>query len=243
MGKTTLKVQLLQMTENAVDLVYAACRQCYSSEFAGDIFTKSTDSFEKKEAFVRKIVASGHESPLEHVKFTFAVKGVSRALTHQLVRHRIASYSQQSQRYIKETNFDYIIPPSVEADPELKTEFERLMQSIQESYNAMLERFKAKGKTGEKANQDARFVLPQAAETKIVITMNARQLLHFFKQRCCSRAQWEIRHLADEMLKICRDELPSIFFHAGAKCVELEYCPEGEQFSCGRYPGKSRKNT
>ncbi len=243
MGKTTLKVQLLQMTENAVDLVYAACRQCYSSQFAGDIFTKGSDSFEKKEAFVRKIVASGHESPLEHVKFTFAVKGVSRALTHQLVRHRIASYSQQSQRYIKETNFDYIIPPSVEADPELRTEFERLMRNIQESYNAMLERLKAQGKTGEKVNQDARFVLPQAAETKIVITMNARQLLHFFKQRCCTRAQWEIRHLADEMLKMCKEKLPSIFTNAGAKCVELEYCPEGEQFSCGRYPGKLQKNT
>lgn len=239
MSTVSLKVQLLQMTENAVDLVYAACRQCYSAEFAGDIFTKSKESLEKKEAFLKKIVASGHESPLEHVNFTFAVQGVSRALTHQLVRHRIASYSQQSQRYIKETKFSYIIPPTVAADPEMKAEFEKLMGNIQKSYNLMLERFKAKGKTGEKANQDARFVLPQAAETKIVVSMNARQLINFFKTRCCSRAQWEIRHLADEMLKICRERLPSIFSKAGAKCVALEYCPEGEKFSCGRYPANS----
>lgn len=239
MGQAELKIQMLQMTENAVELVYAACRQCYCAEFSGDIFTNNTDPLEKKEAFIKKIVSSGHESPLEHVVFSFAVKGVSRALTHQLVRHRLASYSQQSQRYIKETDFDYIIPPSIAADPELKTEFEKLMRNIQISYNAMLKGFKAKGRTGEKANQDARFVLPQAAETKIVITMNARELLHFFKARCCQRAQWEIRRLAEEMLEVCRQKLPCIFSSAGAKCVELEYCPEGSKFSCGRYRAKA----
>ena len=239
MGQIKLHVQLLQMTDNAVELVYAACRQCYSSEFAGDIFCATDVPNDKKEAFVRKIVASGHESPLEHVNFTFAVKGISRALSHQLVRHRIASYSQQSQRYIKETEFDYVIPPTVSSDPELKTEFETLMKNIQQSYNLMIDRFKSKGLKGEKANQDARFVLPQAAETKIVITMNARSLLHFFKARCCQRAQWEIRQLGEAMLVICREKLPSIFLNAGAKCVALDYCPEGEQFSCGRYPVKA----
>jgi len=240
MSQTILSVKLLEVSRNAVALIYAACRQCYSAQFAGDIFDEAEASANAQEAFIQKIAASGHESPLEHVKFTFAIQGVSRALTHQLVRHRVASYSQQSQRYVKADNFDYIVPPSIAGDEALCKEFLRIMREIQASYNTLLERYKEKGKSGEEANQDARFVLPQAAETKIVVTMNCRELLHFFKHRCCSRAQWEIRRLAEEMLKICRRELPCVFTHAGAQCVQLEYCPEGEKFSCGRYPVKSK---
>ncbi len=237
MAETKLNVSLLTRTPDALKLIYAASRQCYSSEFAGDIFD-GDKSEDKMTSFIERIVASGHESPLEHVSFSFAVEGVSRALTHQLVRHRLASYSQQSQRYVKEADFDFIIPPSIKKDEAATEEFLKVMQQIQDGYNNLLEFFKSKGVEGEKANQDARFLLPQASETKIVVTMNVRELFHFFKLRCCTRAQWEIRKMADMMLAICKEELPSVFSRAGAKCVELEYCPEGAKFTCGRFPLK-----
>ncbi|MBN2831474.1 MAG: FAD-dependent thymidylate synthase [Candidatus Omnitrophica bacterium] len=238
MAQARLHVELLDISQDALSLIYAACRQCYSAGFAGEIFADGSKDSAKQEEFVRQVVSSGHESPLEHVKFTFAIEGVSRALTHQLVRHRIASYSQQSQRYVKASDFDYIIPPLIEADAEMKKEYINTMQEIQESYNRLLGAFEKKGKKGETANQDARFVLPQAAETKIIVTMNCRELMHFFKERCCSRAQWEIRRLADEMLKICKQKLPAVFNNSGAKCVTLGYCPEGVKFTCKRYPLK-----
>jgi thymidylate synthase (FAD) len=239
MPQTHLRVKLLEMSENAIPLIYAACRQCYAEKFAGDIFF-DTSSIEKKAAFVQKVVASGHESPLEHVKFTFAVDGVSRALTHQLVRHRLASYSQQSQRYVKEGDFDYVIPPAIERDPAAHKEFTDLMAGIQKSYTKLLGLMEKANIAGEAANQDARFVLPQAAETKIVVTMNCRELLHFFNHRCCARAQWEIRALAEEMLAVCREKLPAVFTGGGAKCESLGYCPEGEKFCCGKYPVKEK---
>lgn len=246
MPEVNVHVRLLEMTQNAVALMYAACRQCYSHKFAGDFFDQKDEDPGKQADFIKKVIASGHESPLEHVKFTFAIEGVSRALTHQLVRHRMASYSQQSQRYVKESHFDYIIPPSVAADERLKNEFLKAMDLIQAGYNRMLEYYKEKGCEGERANQDARFLLPQAAETKIVVTMNCRELLHFFQHRCCARAQWEIKRLAEKMLEIARQNLPQVFENAGAKCENLGYCPEGEKFSCRRYPLKEEvigKNT
>jgi thymidylate synthase (FAD) len=240
MAEVNVNVRLLEMSQKPVALIYAACRQCYSLKFAGELFDGDKETPQKQAEFIRKVVASGHESPLEHVKFTFAIEGVSRALTHQLVRHRIASFSQQSQRYVKETNFDYIVPPIIAADEGLKTEFLKTMDLIQASYNKLLEGFKAKGKVGEKANQDVRFVLPQAAETKIVVTMNCRELIHFFHLRCCARAQWEIKRLADKMLAIVKKELPEVFDSVGAKCDALGYCPEGDGFTCGKYPLKEK---
>ncbi len=239
MGEIKLNIKLLDFTDNALPVIYSACRQCYSEKFAGDIFDEPGDR-KKMAQFVRKVVQSGHESPLEHVKFTFAIEGVSRALTHQLVRHRLASYSQQSQRYVKAGDFDYVIPSVIEKRPEAREEFLKLMNEIKKGYNRILDVLKADGISGEAANQDARFVLPQAAETKIVVTMNCRELMHFFKQRCCVRAQWEIRALADSMLEVCKARLPEVFEEAGAKCVELRYCPEGEKFTCGRYPLKDK---
>jgi thymidylate synthase (FAD) len=239
MSKVTMNVKLLEMSQNAISLIYVACRQCYSEKFAGDVFFNDTKDLKKQEEFVKSIVASGHQSPLEHVKFTFAIEGVSRALTHQLVRHRIASYSQQSMRYVKENDFDFIIPPTLERNLEAKNEFEKMMVLIQQSYTRMLELLRQDNVIGEAANQDARFVLPQAAETKIVVTMNCRELLHFFEHRCCSRAQWEIRQLANKLLDICVGALPAVFSAAGAKCAALGYCPEGEKFCCGKYPVKS----
>ena len=238
MSKVMMNVKLLEMSQNAISLIYVACRQCYSEKFSGDIFSDATVNLKKQEEFVRSIVASGHQSPLEHVKFTFAIQGVSRALTHQLVRHRIASFSQQSQRYVKEKDFDYIIPPSIEKNPQAKNEFDKLMVTIQQSYTKLLLLMGEDNLSGETANQDARFTLPQAAETKIVVTMNCRELLHFFQHRCCLRAQWEIRQLANKMLEICVEKLPAVFSAAGAKCEALGYCPEGEKFCCGKYPLK-----
>ncbi|MFA4983937.1 MAG: FAD-dependent thymidylate synthase [Candidatus Omnitrophota bacterium] len=240
MGQAQLHLELLDFSQNAVSLIYAACRQCYSARFAAGMFRDGEKEIKKREEFIRTVVSSGHESPLEHVKFTFAAEGVSRALTHQLVRHRLASYSQQSQRYVKEEDFDYIIPPSIEAQEETKKKYIAVMREIQKNYNSLLKALEKKNKKGESANEDARFILPQASETKIVFTMNCRQLLHFFKERCCSRAQWEIRRLAEEMLKICKKKLPAVFANAGAKCVILGYCPEGERFTCKRYPTKNK---
>lgn len=238
MAHAQLHVELLDHSQNALSLIYAACRQCYCAGFAGKIFTDGINDPGDQEQFVRQVVASGHESPLEHVKFTFAVEGVSRALTHQLVRHRIASYSQQSQRYVKETDFDYIIPPSIEADEEMKKEYVNIMRAIQESYTCLLKAFEKKNRKGEAVNQDVRFVLPQAAETKIIVTMNCRELMHFFQERCCLRAQWEIRRLAQEMLRICQQKLPAVFGNSGAKCSALGYCPEGAKFTCKKFPLK-----
>ncbi len=233
-----MKIELLEYSENALSLIYAACRQCYSPKSAAGIFASGKDHGKNREGFVKQVVSSGHESPLEHVKFTFAVEGVSRALTHQLVRHRIASYSQQSQRYVQEEDFDYIVPPSIAEDADMTRVYTETMTTIQSAYDRLIDGFRERGLKGEIANQDARFILPQAAETKIVVTMNCRELLHFFKQRCCSRAQWEIRALARKMLDLCREKLPAVFEDAGAKCVALGYCPEGERFTCGRYPLK-----
>jgi thymidylate synthase (FAD) len=137
---------------------------------------------------------------------------------------------------VKASAFDYIIPPSIEKDAEMRREYEAIMERIQESYTALVDALGRKGKKGQSANEDARFILPQAVETKIVVTMDCRELLHFFRERCCARAQWEIRELAEEMLNICRQRVPVIFGNAGAKCVALGYCPEGEKFTCGRYP-------
>jgi thymidylate synthase (FAD) len=236
MPPVELEVKLLEMTERPLSLLYVAYRQCYASGWAGDMWEEDAGD-DRKAAFIRKMMQSGHDSPLEHVKCTFAVAGVSRALTHQLVRHRVASYSQQSQRYVDMRHFGYIIPPSIAGDEALRAEFERCMDGIQRSYQGLLARFGEKSVVGEKAHEDARFVLPQAAETKIVVTMNCRELLHFFSQRCCRRAQWEIRALANKMLEICREKLPAVFENGGARCERLGYCSEGK-FSCGRFPLK-----
>ena len=238
MAESKLKVKLIAQTPEALKVVYSAARQCYSSDAAGDIFDQAQGD-DDVEGFIEKILASGHESPLEHVSFTFAIEGISRVCSHQLVRHRIASFSQQSQRYVREQDFDYIVPDSMKSDPEIKKIFEGLLSDIQSSYNKMLDLFKRKGISGEQANQDVRFVLPGACETKIAMTMNLRELIHFFSLRLCSRAQWEIRALAQEMLKICKNSSPTLFKNVDVKCVSLGYCPEGEKFSCGRYLTKN----
>jgi thymidylate synthase (FAD) len=233
-----LDVALLAYTPEPLFLIYAAFRQCYHAGFVADMWPRllaGEISREKQAEFVAKILESGHVSPIEHVSFTFAIEGVSRALTHQLVRHRIASYSQQSQRYVDASSFDYILPPAIKKIPEARARFEAFMEEVGSAYRDLKEILEQHGRK-DKAKEDARFVLPQAAETRIVATMNCRSLLNFFEQRSCMRAQWEIRALSDKMLSLCRATLPEVFSVAGAKCERLGYCPEGEKFTCGKYP-------
>ncbi len=240
MPETKLEVKLLTGTPNAMSLIYAAFRQCYSPGFAGDLWPgliQGEIEPGKQADFIAKVLESGHDSPVEHVCYSFAIQGVSRALTHQLVRHRIASYSQQSQRYVDESDFEYVLPPSIAKVPEAREKYEEFMSQAGSNYRELKAILLEHGR-GKKAIEDARFVLPQASESKIVVTMNCRALIHFFELRCCERAQWEIRKLAWKMLKILRTELPVIFQTAGPRCERLGYCPEGEKFTCGKKPLK-----
>jgi thymidylate synthase (FAD) len=160
-------------------------------------------------------------SVIEHASFTFSIEDVSRALTHQLVRHRIASYTQQSQRYVRyDTLKSYVVPPSITANPEAEKIFDETLERISETYNKLLNMGIPK--------EDARYILPNAAKTNIVVTMNARELRHFFNLRCCMRSQWELREVAIEMLRQVKRVAPSLFENAGPTCVEFGYCPEGE---------------
>ncbi len=230
MPEAKLKVLLLEHTPNPESVVAMAAKLCYSPSDVEGLRDKINAKDQR--AFVEKLVSIGHMSPVEHVSFTFGIEGVSRACTHQLVRHRVASYSQQSQRYVKETEFDYVIPETVKQDPALTKAFEKYMRHAQKAYDEMMAGLAKMGITGETAQQDARFLLPNAAETKIVVTMNARELLHFFRVRCCNRAQWEIRAMATEMLKEAKKVAPVLFKDAGPGCVKGK-CPEGKM-SCGK---------
>lgn len=233
-----LKVSLIEYTRNPERVIAAAAKLCYSQSGIDDIMENLTP--ENTEKFLNMLMSYGHESPIEHVSFTFAVEGVSRTLTHQLVRHRIASYSQQSQRYVKLDQFEYIIPPAIENDEESKRIFIKNMEECQKSYDMIAERLKSryieeglkKSAAEKKAIEDARYVFPNACETKIVFTMNARSLMNFFKHRCCQRAQWEIRAMADMMLKEVKSVAPILFKYAGPSCVNSA-CPEGKM-TCGK---------
>lgn len=239
-----MKVKILTHTPNLEDVITSAGKLCYSKVGVDEISKKSTK--EDTERFVKMLSDMGHHSPLEHVSFTFAVEGVSRALTHQLVRHRIASYSQQSQRYVNlEETFDFVYPNAI-INEGLSSEYAEIMDYIHSKYvdltQKLEEKYLARGmdkrSANKKAIEDARYVLPNACETKIVFTMNVRTLLHFFEKRCCSRAQWEIRNLANEMLRQCREISPTLFNNAGATC-KRGYCNEGSM-SCN--PNLAKKN-
>ena len=182
---------------------------------------------------VRGLVRSGHHSALEHACFTFAVDGISRACSHQLVRHRVASYSQQSQRYVRFTSDEgFIVPPKIAAHSEASEVFLEAMENARRSYEKLVELGLAEGRTNESVCEDARFVLPNAAETKIVVTMNARELRHFFSLRCCRRAQWEINRLAWTMRQLVLSAAPLLFEGTGPGCM-CGGCPEGKM-TCGQ---------
>lgn len=242
-----MKVELLQYTPEPEKLVSAAAKLCYSrvgiSEIMGNLDSSNTSKF------LEMLMDLGHESPIEHVDFTFGVEGISRVLTHQLVRHRIGcSYSQQSQRYVKLSQFDYIVPPQIDNNMEAKEKFISAMEYSQKCYDELVEilfkknyeKLLASGKSEKQARQeaekisieDSRYVFPNACETKIMFTMNARSLYNFFKNRCCNRAQWEIHDLADNMLMKVREVAPVLFKNAGPSCLTGR-CPEGKM-TCGR---------
>ncbi|MFW6014393.1 MAG: FAD-dependent thymidylate synthase [Nanoarchaeota archaeon] len=219
--ESKLNVKLLNYTPAPANLVARAARLCYSNSEIDELLENMTQ--ENCETLLKKLLQLGHESPIEHASFTFAIEGISRACSHQLVRHRIASYSQQSQRYVDSSDYSYIIPPSVKKDEKLKEHYENIMSEIGKFYEELKESV---------PKEDARFVLPNACETKLVITMNARSLKNFFKHRTCIRAQWEIRNMAQKMLKICREESPVLFDNMGPDCITEKVCPEGSM-SCG----------
>ena len=220
-----MKVTLITHTPEPAKIIASAAKLCYS---ASDIQTLMDGlTTEKVEAFIEKLTDLGHQSPLEHCTFTFGIEGVSRALLAQLTRHRIASYSVKSQRYVKEGQFKYVTPQSIENDDMLFLEYIKLMKDIQAFYNLATKR-------GVEA-EDARYVLPNACETQLIMTMNIRSLLNFFELRCCNRAQDEIRQLADTMLDICKGIAPSLFINAGASCIRGK-CKEGKM-CCGNPRG------
>lgn len=246
MDSVKLKVKLLTYTPDVEKIVTGAARICYSSMGVEDLLD-SIDS-ETSQRFIKMLLNMGHESPIEHVSFTFGIEGVSRSLLAQITRHRIASFSVKSQRYVKEGQFQYVIPPAIEAIPEAKKVYIQAMEEDQERYNQLVDllyenhyaAFLQEGKSEKqavqlaekKAIEDARFVLPNACETQMVVTMNARSLVNFFRHRCCNRAQWEIRNLAKEMLKLVKGVAPTLFAGVGPGCLE-QPCPEGKM-SCGQ---------
>lgn len=239
-----MKVYLLACTPNGEQVVAGAAKLCYSPSGVATLMEGLTP--EKSAEFLNMLSDLGHMSPVEHASFTFGIEGVSRSLLAQITRHRVASFSVQSQRYVEYDSVEYVTPPAIAACPEALALYKETMAGCAESYKKITELLAksyqaeaggevSKGelrKIRKQSIEDARFVLPNACETKMVVTMNARELLHFFTLRCCSRAQWEIRAVADEMLRLAYAASPSLFRNAGPACVRGA-CPEGKM-SCGR---------
>lgn len=241
-----IKVQLIAHTPQPEKIVAAAAKLCYSNAEIDDLMDGLTE--EKSREFVTMLAGLGHASPMEHASFTFAIEGVSRAFLAQATRHRIASFSVQSQRYVQLDNFDYVLPPEIAGDEETEEIYKEAMRQEAEIYEKLaaslqqkhtkdfmaqgMPEKEAKRKAQKKAIEDARFALPNACTTKMIMTMNARSLMNFFALRCCNRAQWEIQAVADEMLKLVYPVAPALFAKAGAPCVGGA-CPEGKM-TCGK---------
>lgn len=261
-----IKVTLLAHTPNPEQTVAMAAKLCYSPSGIEDI----RDGLDEKKTadFINMLSNLGHASPTEHASFTFGIEGISRACSHQLVRHRIASYSQQSQRYVDGTRFDFVTPPEIENNPKAFAAYTKALDVQAKAYKEIrdalvagyitdstdgkysgtdeeiMESFKADNKKQysafvKKANEDARFILPNASTTKIVCTFNARSLQNFFAHRCCNRAQWEIREVAEQMLLSCLEIAPNLFKNCGPSCL-FGPCPEGNM-CCGRQKEMRRK--
>lgn len=242
-----MKVTLIAHTPAPEKTVACAARVCYSKNELSDLMEGMTD--EKAAGFVDMLAEIGHESPIEHASFTFAVEGVSRALLAQLTRHRIASYSVRSQRYVRAADFGYVTPPEIAKNPAAQKAYIDAMQASAKAYETLADLLKeqhtadltaagmdsaeAAKKAEKMAIEDARFVLPNACETQLVVTMNARSLQNFFAHRLCNRAQWEIRQLADLMLREVLKVAPHLFKNAGPSCVAHGSCPEGKM-ACGK---------
>ncbi|NLJ31238.1 MAG: FAD-dependent thymidylate synthase [Clostridiales bacterium] len=240
------KVTLIAYTPEPEKVIAQAAKLCYSPASIEHIAEGLTG--EKVASFVDMLAEIGHESPIEHASFTFGIEGVSRSLLAQITRHRIASYSVQSQRYVTENHFEYVIPPEIDDLPEARAEFLAAMEEDQRHYERLTALLKEKHKnklrsegmdeqSADRAAQkmaieDARFVLPNACDTKMICTFNARSLFNFFSHRCCNRAQWEIRGVAVQMLRLVRGVAPDLFRRSGPPCLRGA-CPEGKM-SCGK---------
>lgn len=221
-----MEVFLISHTPEPEEVVALAAKTCYSKK---DIENIVIDNEEEVTKFINILRQMGHLSPFEHISFTFGIQHVSRVLLAQITRHRLASYSVRSQRYSpvsldsKTTNrFNFVVPPSIEKS-EYYQKYLDFMNNIQEFYDEM----------GNIPDEDKRYIFPNACETQLVMTMNARELLHFFNVRTCQRSQWEIREMANKILKIVKTIAPNIFENAGPNCVQLGFCPEGKM-SCGQ---------
>lgn len=222
MKETKSHIELIGYTKDAEQIVAAAIRQCYSSSSGYELKEKITA--EKRAKLIRQVVSSDHTSTIEHVSFTFAITGVSRAFTHELVRHRIASYSHQSQRYVSAEDFRYIIPPTIKSNKKALALYKKAISNDQATYNELLKLNIPK--------EDARFMIPNGIETKIIVTMNARSLFNFLRRRMCNRAQWEIRLVAYKMHSLLMKVAPNIFRYAGPSCQTEKICWEGK-LNCG----------
>lgn len=219
-----MNAKLIGFTPNPEKIPAMAAKLTHSKTKPEDL-DKTSDK--ELKSILKHVMGLGHTSVIEHASFTFAISDVSRSLTHQLVRHRIASYAQQSQRYVNFNEPNYVTPPKIAKDKKMKEAFDETMQSIWCQYNKLLE-------LGIPA-EDSRYVLPNAACTNIVVTMNARSLLNFFELRCCLHAQWEIRQLANKMLQEVKKAAPTIFKNAGPACKSKGICPENKK-DCPLYP-------
>ena len=230
MPSKKLDVLLISIPDNLLDTIYTACRTCYSADGAVEIYKNITHDKDKKLALIKRVISSGHYSTIEHIQLTFAINNISRAATHQLVRHRHMSFSQKSQRYVKEKGeFDYIVPKSISNNPELLKKFEDFMIQTADLYQDFI----SAGIKGE----DARAILPNAAASSIVTSLNLRELIHLANLRLCTRAQLEIRTVVAEMVKLVVEKEPWLSEHLVPKCERLGYCDEDN--SCGR---KKTKN-
>jgi len=250
--ETKLNVVVLSHTPEFEQNIVRGARLCYSSANIEELRDKVTP--EDAEKFLNMILGLGHGSVLEHSSITFGIEGVSRSLTHQLVRHRIASYSQKSQRYVKEGQFSYIIPKEIKNCPSAEKIFIEAMEDDQIAYNKITEKLlnkylleldhepskKEKAALEKKAIENARYILPNACETKIQVTMNVRALFNFFKERLCDRAQEEIRDMAYAMWIECMKISKTIFKHAVPSCVNGK-CKEGAM-CCGKMEHYKRKH-
>ncbi len=229
MPKKELEVRLISIPENLIDTIYTACRTCYSADGAVEIYSNLTQDNEKKLSLIRRVISSGHYSTIEHIQISFAINNISRAATHQLVRHRHMSFSQKSQRYVNEKEFNYIVPSSILQNQNLLNRFESLMTNIADIYNE----FVAAGIKKE----DARAILPNAAASSMVASLNLRELIHLANLRLCTRAQLEIRQLVKKMCELVVEREPWLKEHLVPKCERLGYCDEDN--SCGRMPLKA----